>query len=57
MTVGRASREAIWRRLDEMASLGLPLYVTELSLFDRWVRFTHCCAWNKGVVQYAVLPP
>jgi hypothetical protein len=54
MTAGRASREAVWRRLDEMAALGLPLYVTELSLFNRRARApvsVRACACVRACVR------
>jgi hypothetical protein len=34
--MAKTSYPMIWRRLEELASVGLPLYVTELSLISAW---------------------
>lgn len=36
LTSGRATPEMIWRRLDEITSLGLPVRITELSVSTDW---------------------
>jgi endo-1,4-beta-xylanase len=36
MNMAKATYPMIWRRLEELASVGLPLYVTELSLITSW---------------------